>query len=277
MPYITNKAGGLGNEVKIYYEDAGTGKPVVLIHGWPLSGAMWEYQVADLTAAGYRCITYDRRGFGKSERPWTGYSYDILASDLKALLEELRLTDVTLVGFSMGGGEVARYLGIYGSAGISKAVLLSSVTPFMLQTDDNPDGVEAETFAGIAREIQTDRQAFLQGFSKKFYGVGFLSNPVSNAQLDYDFSIASCASPKATLDCATSFSQTDFRADVTGIDIPVLIIHGDADETVPIAASGNKTAGLLPQAIYIVYEGSPHGLFITDRERLANDLVNFIG
>lgn len=276
MPYITSKS-TLNNDVKIYYEDAGSGKPVVLIHGWPLSSSMWEYQINDLVTAGYRVIAYDRRGFGKSDRPRTGYDYDTFAADLKALLDELQLTDVALVGFSMGGGEIARYLGNYGSGGISKVALIGAVTPFLLKTDNNPDGVDADVFAEIKTNIALDRPDFLQTFSKQFYGVGLLSKPVSQGILDYDFSVAVAASAKGTMDCVTAFSETDFRSDVSGITIPVLVIHGGADKTVPIEASGNRTAQMLPHCQYIIYEGQPHGLFITQRERLSEDLISFLG
>lgn len=276
MPYITSK-GTLDQEVKIFYQDAGSGKPVVLIHGWPLGSTMWEYQINDLVAAGYRVIAYDRRGFGKSDRPWRGYDYNTLAADLKALLDELKLTDVALVGFSMGGGEIARYLGNYGSAGISKVALIGAVTPFLLKTDDNPDGVPAEVFAEIKTNIQNDRPSFLQTFSKQFYGMGLLSKPVSQGILDYDFSVAVAASPKATFDCVTAFAETDFRADIASITLPILVIHGGADKTVPIEASGNRTAQMLPHCEYIIYEGEPHGLFITSRERLSEDLISFLG
>lgn len=277
MPFINTKSDISGHAVKLFYEDLGTGKPVVFIHGWPLNHEMWEYQLAELPKYGLRCIAYDRRGFGKSDRPWEYYDYDTLADDLKALLEQLDLRQVTLVGFSMGGGEIARYIGKYGTDRIEKVVLISAVTPFMLQTDDNTEGVSKENFDDMVNKLSQDRPAFLADFGKKFYGVTLLSHPVSQQLLDWNLMLCLMSSPKATADCVRSFSETDFRNDVPHITVPTLIIHGDADKTVPIAISGNKTAALLPHAIYKVYEDAPHGLFITEKDRLNADLMAFIG
>ena len=263
-------------EVGIYVKDYGQGNPAILIHGWPLSGEMWEYQIEALVNSGNRVITYDRRGFGKSSHPWEGYDYDTLAADLKAIIDELELTDVTLVGFSMGGGEVARYFANYGSENIAKAVLISSVTPFMLKTDDNANGVPLEEFTKIEKGLREDRMAFLETFGKAFYNVGVLSKPVSNAHLQYDFIIAASASPRATIECMRSFSTTDFRTDLLKINVPVLLIHGDEDKTVPIESSSEEAQKSIMNCRLIVYEGAPHGLYYTEKDKLNLDLISFI-
>lgn len=276
MSYIQAGTDQAGNPVNLFYQDWGQGQPVVLIHGWPLSHEMWDYQMAELPKYGIRCIAYDRRGFGKSSKPWNEYDYDTLADDLKAVLDELNLDNVTLVGFSMGGGEVARYLSRHGGARVAKAVLVGAITPYLLKTDDNPTGVDQSVFDGMLEDMQKDRADFLQTFGKMFYGVNLLSHPVSQAHLDGDFFRAYLASPNATVECAKSFSSTDFRADLKHFNVPTLIIHGDADKTVPLEASGEQTAKLLPNAQYVVYEGAPHGLFVTEKDRLTSDLVAFI-
>ncbi len=275
MPKIQSKQSN-GDVINLYYEDLGTGKNVVFIHGWPLSGSMWEYQITQLPQQGLRCITYDRRGFGHSDKPVGPYDYNTLAADLKAVLDELNLQNVTLVGFSMGGGEIAKYFSLYGGARISKVVLISAVVPYMLKTDDNPDGVPQEVFDGMLKQMTDDRPAFLEGFNKDFFGVSLLSHPVSDALLQQSANEAMRASPIATIECAKSFSSTDFRADVATINVPTLIIHGDADKTVPIAPTGNKSANQIPGAKYIIYEGEPHGLWFTAKERLNQDLIDFI-
>lgn len=262
-------------KVRLYYEDYGQGQPVVLIHGWPLSNIMWEYQVQALVDAGYRVVSYDRRGFGKSSRPWNGYDYNTLTDDLKAVIDQLDLHDAILVGFSMGGGEAVRYFSRHGGANVAKLVLLGAVTPYMLKTDDNPDGVDQKVFDDMMKQIKEDRIAFLQDFGKQFYGVTPLTNPVSTPFLENDRNVASAASPRATLECAKAFATTDFRSDLRAITVPTFIIHGDSDKTVPIESSGNKTAEALPNAQYIVYEGAPHGFFYTEKERLNKDLINF--
>ena len=274
MPYLNCNS---SNEpIQIYYEDLGENNPVVFIHGWPLTHAMWEYQLTPMREAGFRCIAYDRRGFGKSEQSLNNYSYDALADDLKCLLDELNLKNVTLVGFSMGGGEVVRYCSKYNCERVSKIILVSSVVPYMLKTDDNPDGVSIEEFQEFDNNIRQDRAGFLQEFAKHFYGVNFISRPVSQGILDWTFSLAATASQKATLGCMQSFAQADFRNELASIKVPTLIIHGDSDKTVPVKATSEITAKLIPAAIYKVYDGAPHGLFITDKERLTNDIVSFI-
>ncbi|KAB7733248.1 alpha/beta fold hydrolase [Rudanella paleaurantiibacter] len=276
MPYIKTGDQRQNEAVNLFYEDYGQGQPVVFVHGWPLDHQMWEYQLTDLPGRGLRCIAYDRRGFGKSSKPYDGYNYDTFADDLKAVLDQLDLQNVTLVGFSMGAGEIARYMSRHGGARVAKVVLASGVTPYLLKTDDNPDGVDRSTFDDMVDKIRTDRADFLQTFGKQFYGVGMLSKPVSQAMLDGDFMRAYLASPKATIDCVRAFSETDFRSDVQTINVPALIIHGDADKTVPIESSGEQTANLMMNASYKIYEGAPHGLFYTEREQFNRDLLEFI-
>ncbi|MCE6987723.1 alpha/beta fold hydrolase [Dyadobacter sp. CY323] len=276
MRYIESKTGVTGEPVKLLVHEVGEGKPVVFISGWPLSHEMWEYQFNVLPKHGIRCIAYDRRGFGHSDKPWNGYDYSTLAADLKAVLDEFDLHDVTLVGFSMGGGEVVRYLTTYGSSRVSKVVLISTVLPYMLKTDDNPEGLPQEMFDGFVKEVEEDRPKFLAGFGKSFYGVSLLNNAVSEELLQWHSILALQASGRATTQCIRSFSSTDFRNEVALMDVPILIIHGESDKTVPIEASSNRTSDMLPGAEYIVYEGAPHGLFITHKERLNENLIQFI-
>lgn len=276
MKWIESKTEGSEEPVKLFVQDIGQGKPAVFISGWPLSHEMWEYQFNVLPKHGIRCIAYDRRGFGKSDKPWESYDYSTLAADLKAVLDELDLHDVTLVGFSMGGGEVVRYLSKYGSERISKAVLISSVVPYMLQTDDNPNGLPQEVFDGFVENTESDRPKFLAGFAKDFYGNSLLNNAVSDEILNWHGMLALQASARATTQCIRSFSATDFRNEVSSIDVPVLIIHGDSDKIVPIKISSDITSEMLPGAEYIIYEGAPHGLFVTQKERLNENLIQFI-
>jgi non-heme chloroperoxidase len=271
MPYL-NAADG----TPLFYNDWGAGKPVVLIHGWPLNQDMWEYQAPVLAANGYRVIAYDRRGFGRSGQPWAGYEYDTLASDLAAILDGLDLQGVTLVGFSMGGGEVARYLSRYGAARVAKAVLVSSVTPMMLQTAGNPDGAPQGIFDQMLDGLAADRPNFLTGFGKQFMGAGLLNFTVTTEILQWCLWQAMAASPKATTDCVRAFSATDFREDMGAFTMPTLIIHGTGDATVPIGISGRASAQLIPHAKLVEYEGAPHGLFFTHKERLNVDLLEFL-
>ncbi|MBC7536085.1 MAG: alpha/beta hydrolase [Ferruginibacter sp.] len=275
MPFIKS-AQTSSEPIDIYYEDSGKGKPVVFIHGWPLSGSMWEYQVTQLPQQGLRCITYDRRGFGNSDRPFTGYDYNTLAGDLKALLDQLDLKDVTLVGFSMGGGEIAKYFSLYGGARVSKVVLVSAVVPYMLQTADNPNGVPQEEFDKMAKGMMDDRPAFMESFNKDFFGVSLTNHPVSTAFLQNSLTRVMDASPIATLECAKSFSATDFRQDVSKINVPTLIIHGDKDKIVPMDATGKEAFKMIEGALFVVYKDAPHGLWFTDKEKLNQDLVDFI-
>ena len=263
--------------VSLYYEDCGAGSPVVLIHGWPLSHTMWEMQVPALVAAGHRVISYDRRGFGDSGKPWQGYDYDTMAADLHALLTELDLRDVTLVGFSMGGGEVARYLGRYGSERIAKAVFLSSIAPYLLQDDSNPNGVPDSALTEFKQALGKDRPAFLSQFGKKFVNFEDANPSVSQEMLHYNWAIACAASPKATLDCVDAFGKTDLRSDVRDITIPVMFVHGDADQIVPVGATAEVGHQLLPSSRLEIITGAPHGCVITHAARVNELLIDFIG
>jgi len=263
--------------IELYYEDHGAGKPVVLIHGWPLSGALWEKQVAALLNAGHRVITYDRRGFGRSSQPTTGYDYDTLTEDLHKLVTKLDLHDVALVGFSMGGGEVARYFGRYGSDRVSKAVFMAAVPPFLLKTPDNSEGVDGSAFEGIKAALAADRPAFLSQFLLNFFNVDQLGGKlVSDQVVQLCWNIAAGASPKGTLDCVTAFSSTDFRNDLKHIDVPTLIIHGDADRIVPFPVSAKRMPDLVKGSKLIAVEGAPHGLNWTHSAKLDPELVHFL-
>ncbi|MBV9747376.1 MAG: alpha/beta hydrolase [Acetobacteraceae bacterium] len=271
MPYVQARDG-----TPLHYNDWGSGPPVVLIHGWPLNADMWEYQSVPLGMQGTRVITYDRRGFGRSGQPWTGYDYNTLADDLAAVMDKLDLRGATLVGFSMGGGEVARYLSRVGTGRVAKAALVSAVTPYLLKTADNPDGVEKSVFDSIIKGLQEDRPHFLAGFGKTFFGAGLLNFTVTNEILQWALMMALQASPKATLDCAHAFAETDFRPDMAAFKLPTLIIHGAADETVPPEVSARRAAKMIPDARYIEYEGAPHALMFTNRDRLNQDLLTFV-
>ncbi|MVA27500.1 alpha/beta hydrolase (plasmid) [Agrobacterium vitis] len=272
MAFIEAKDG-----TKLHVKDMGKGRPVVLIHGWPLTGDMFEYQTLALLEAGFRVITYDRRGFGQSGHPADGYNYDTFADDLASVIDSLDLQDVSLVGFSMGGGEIARYLSRHGASKVSKAVLVASVAPYLLKDASNPDGVDASVFEGMKKDIRKDRFAFLQSFAKTFYGVGLVSSPVSQGVLDWSFILGVMASPKATIDCVDAFGKTDFRPDLAAFTIPTLVIHGTADKTVPIDPAGRAAASGIAGAKLIEYEGEPHGLFATAPDRLNRDLIEFLG
>ena len=265
-----------GNSIVLNYVDYGQGSPVVLIHGWPLSGASWEYQLAELPLHGVRAIAYDRRGFGQSSKPWDGYDYDTLADDLKALLDHLDLQDVTLVGFSMGGGEVARYMSRHRGARVSKVVFVSAVVPFMLKTDNNPSGVDKSTFDDMIQNLGKDRFGFLSDFGKKFYGQGLLSHPVSEGVLNWTAMLAFPASPRATSQCIKAFGETDFRQDMNAINVPTLFIYGSSDDIVPPATGAETAAKLVPNAQLVAYDGEPHGLLITAKDRLNRDLLTFV-
>jgi non-heme chloroperoxidase len=271
MPYIEAQDG-----TRLYYKDWGEGAPVVLIHGWPLNADMWESQAVFLANQGLRVISYDRRGFGRSDQPWDGYDYDTFADDLAAVMNKLELEEATLVGFSMGGGEVARYLGKHGSARVARAVLVSAVTPYLLQADDNSVGVHQSVFDDIYHGIQRDRPQFFTDFAQTFYGNSLLDKKVSEGVLHWTLMMAMTASPRATLECVRAFSETDFRADLQKITVPLLVIHGGADKVVPVDVSGRRIAKLVPSATYTEYDGEPHGLPITAAVRLNQDLINFI-
>jgi non-heme chloroperoxidase len=272
----TDKYIKTSKNVQLYVKDYGKGKPVILIHGWPLSNEMWEYQIDFLVQNNYRVIAYDRRGFGKSSQPYDGYDYDTLTDDLKEIIEQLQLENVTLVGFSMGGGEVVRYFSRHGGKGVTKAALISSIIPFLLKTDDNPDGHPKEKSENTANAIKEDRIAFVDNFGKTFFGVNIINKPLSTALLEYYRTLCSFASHRATLKCAESFSYTDFRNELDYIKVPTLIIHGDDDKIVPIELTSKKAAESITHNTYIVYEGAPHGLFYTEREKLNHDLLHFL-
>jgi non-heme chloroperoxidase len=263
--------------VELHYEDYGTGKAVVLIHGWPLSGRSWEYQVPALVSSGYRVITYDRRGFGRSSQPWNGYDYDTLAADLDALLKDLNVKGATLVGFSMGGGEVARYIARYGTGRIAKAVFASAVPPYLYKTQDNPQGaLDEAAIAQFQGGVRKDRLAFVDEFVKNFFTAGGKLQ-VSEQQRIYAREIAAFASPKGTHDCISAFGRTDFRADLQKIAIPALIIHGDSDLIVPFEASGKRTHEAIKGSQLTVIKGGPHGVNASHPESFNRALIEFLG
>ncbi len=265
-----------GSPVELFYEDHGSGTPVVLIHGWPLSGRSWENQVPALVEAGHRVITYDRRGFGSSSQPWEGYDYDTFAADLDALLAHLDLREVGLVGFSMGGGEVVRYIATYGTERIAKAVLASAVPPFLYKSDDNPDGgLDDDTIAGFENSVRNDRIAFLDEFTTGFFSAG-TEMKVSEAQRIYARDIAAFASPKGTVDCISAFAHTDFRGDLAKISVPTLILHGDADAIVPFEVSGKRSAEMIAGATLVLIEGGPHGINASHPDEFNSALIEFL-
>ena len=271
MTYVTT-----ADNTKLFVKDWGGGRPVILLSGWPFSSDSWDDQAMAIAEAGYRAIAYDRRGFGRSSQPWSGYDYDTLADDLKAVIEQTGAQDAVLVGFSMGGGEVARYMSRHGGKSVTKAALVSSVVPFMLKTGDNPDGTEQAVFDTMAQVIKEDRAKFFAGFFKDFFGVGIMARPVSDELLQWARGMAMQASLKATLACANSFASTDFRGDLPAFTVPTLIIHGTDDSTVPIDASGRAAAKGIANAELVEYAGVPHGLFATEKDRLSLDLISFI-
>jgi non-heme chloroperoxidase len=275
MPML--KAGTEGrNTVELHYQDHGSGKPVVLIHGWPLSGRSWEAQVPALIAAGYRVITYDRRGFGWSSQPWSGYDYDTFAADLHALMTQLDLKDATLVGFSMGGGEVARYIATYGSERVAKAVFAGAVPPYLYKSADNPEGgLDDATIQQFQHGVTSDRLAFLDGFTAGFFSVGG-KLLVSESQRVYARNIAAFASPKGTLDCIAAFSTTDFRGDLAKLKLPTLVIHGDSDAIVPVEVSGARTHKAIPGSVLSLIKGAPHGFNLSHAAEFNQSLLKFL-
>ncbi len=275
MPHVT--VGQENNQpIDLYFEDHGSGQPVVLIHGYPLNGHSWERQTTALLQAGYRVITYDRRGFGASSQPTTGYNYDTFAADLKALLDHLDLNDVVLAGFSMGTGEVTRYLGQYGSARVSKAVLIGSIPPFLLKTEDNPEGVDRSVFEGIEQAIRKDRFAYLTDFFKNFYNTDELGGSrISDEAIRASWNVAARASATATLACVATWLE-DFRPDVAKIDVPTLLIHGDADRILPIEATGARLPDLIKDSEYVVVKGGPHNILWTFPDEVNSALLDFL-
>jgi len=264
-------------EIQLYYEDHGSGDPVVLIHGYPLSGTSWEKQTSALLEAGHRVITYDRRGFGKSSQPTSGYNYDSFAEDLHQLISHLSLRNFALVGFSMGGGEVARYIGIYGSKAVSKAVLIGGVPPYLLKTADNPEGVDGALFEGIKKAVALDRYAFFTEFLKNFYNADvFLGKRVSEQAIQASWNVAASASPTASFACVDTWHE-DFRQDVAKIDVPTLVIHGDADRIVPHSSAGKRTASMIKGARLVTIKDGPHCVLWTHAEEVNAELVKFLG
>jgi pimeloyl-ACP methyl ester carboxylesterase len=271
MSYATARDGTL-----LYYKDWGTGRPVVMAHGWPLSADSFDDLAMEIAATGMRTIAYDRRGFGRSEQPWEGYDYDTLADDLADIIADTNAHDATILGFSMGGGEVARYMSRHGGRGVAQAILVSSVVPYLLKDDTNPEGVEPKVFSEMMQEIRTDRAAFWPSFFKQFYGVGTLSHLVSSEVVDWSCDVAMTASLKATLACAEAFSSTDFRPDLEAFRVPTLIIHGSADKTVPIDVTARKAVLGIPGSTLQVYDDAPHGVFATHKMRLIADVIRFL-
>jgi non-heme chloroperoxidase len=275
MPYVT-----VGQEnsapIKIHYDDIGAGKPIVLIHGFPLSGRSWEKQVPALLQAGYRVITYDRRGFGYSSQPSFGYDYDTFAQDLHLLITELDLRDIVLGGMSMGGGEVARYLGTYGSERVSAAAIISGVPPFLLKTPETPHGLDQSVFANIQAAIAKDRLAYLTEFLAAFFNTDvLLGKRVSDEVVRDSWNIAAGASPIGTWSCPPTW-HADFRDDLKQIDVPTLVMHGDADRILPIDATGASTHEAIEGSRFIVVEGAPHGLLWTHAEEVNRGLLKFL-
>jgi pimeloyl-ACP methyl ester carboxylesterase len=262
--------------VSLFYNDWGQGRPVVLIHGWPLSSDFWEYQAGALVAAGYRVVAYDRRGFGRSDQPWDGYDYDRLADDLAELMTHLDLRDAALVGFSMGGGEVARYLSRHGTDRVTQAALVSAVTPFLLKTDDNPDGIDRSVFDEMIAGLTADRPGYLMDFAKGFFNVADGKAPVSDGILAWYLQLAMQASARATLACGRAWSETDFRPDMAAFTIPTLILHGAQDVNVAPATTSRQAARMITDARYVEYADSGHAIIITDAERVNRDLLSFL-
>ena len=276
MSYVTVDKENSSN-IDLYYEDHGSGQPVVLIHGYPLSGASWERQVPVLLSEGHRVITYDRRGFGKSSQPTTGYNYDTFAEDLRKLITHLDLHDFSLVGFSMGGGEVARYLGKFGSKGVHKAVIISGIPPFLLKTPDNSEGIDKGVFEGIEKAVTADRYAFFTEFFKNFYNTDLLLNKrVTEQAVQASWNLAAGSSATASLACVATWHE-DFREDLSAVDVPTLVMHGDADRILPITAAGSRTAKLIKGARLVVVKEGPHCITWTHADEVNSELLSFLG
>jgi non-heme chloroperoxidase len=271
MPFITTQ-----DKTNLYFKRWGNGRPVVLIHGWPLTADTWDEVGVSLVENGYQVVAYDRRGFGRSDQPWDGYTYDRLSDDLLDLLQELRLENVTLVGFSMGGGEVARYMFRHAGVRVHSTSLIASIVPYMLKTEDNPGGVPTEQFESIKAAIRKDRAAFFGTFFNDFFGKTLMSQPASNEVLAWCREQSMKASVKATLDCVDAFGTTDLRRDLPSFDVPTLILHGMADRIVPIEVSARQAAAGIRDSTLIEYPDAPHGLLVTHRERVVSDLLGFL-
>jgi non-heme chloroperoxidase len=276
VPYLNVGKEG-PEDVQLYYEDHGSGPATVLIHGYPLSGSSWERQLPPLLAAGRRVITYDRRGFGRSSQPVAGYNYDRFAADLGQLVTQLKLKDYALVGFSMGGGEVARYLGKQGTKGVTHAVFLSSVPPYLVKTADNPEGVDPSVFTGIQKQVESDRFAFFTEFFKNFYNADVnLGRRVSDEVLRASWNVAAGCSAIASVQCVPAWIE-DFRRDLARIDIPTLVMHGDADRILPIGSSGARTGRMVKGAKFVTVKDGPHAITWTHAEEVNRELVDFLG
>ena len=279
MPMSNNRI-AVGREnsttIELYYEDHGSGSPVVLIHGWPLNGASWEKQTAALLAAGHRVITYDRRGFGRSSQPAVGYNYDTFASDLNTVLTSLSLTDVCLVGFSMGTGEVTRYIGKYGTKRVRKAVLIGTLGPYLVKASDNPDGVDASVFDGLKAAIKADRPTTLLDFLHNFYNYDVLGGKlVSERVVEDNWNVAVGASATGTLACVDSWIE-DFRKDIVRNDVPTLLLHGDADRILPPDATSRRQAKMIKNVKFVELKNGPHGVLWTHAEQVNRELVDLL-
>ena len=262
--------------IEIHYEDHGSGQPVVLIHGYPLNGNSWERQERELLAAGHRCISYDRRGFGRSSQPTVGYDYDTFAADLNTLMEKLDLRDAVIAGHSMGTGEVTRYLGVYGSARVAKGVLVSPIPPFLRQTSDNPEGVPASLFEGFIESAKADTPAWMKGFLDNFYNMDTLGGTlVSDQAFQASFNLATAASGTAAVACIPTW-ETDFRGDLPKIDVPMLVIQGDADRVLPFDKTGKRLTGLIKDVKLVVIEGGPHAIAWTHADQVNRALYQFL-
>lgn len=261
---------------ELYAKIWGTGRPVILMHGWPLSSDSWDDQAMAIADAGMCAIAYDRRGFGRSDQPWSGYDYDTLSDDLADVVKYCAAKDATIVGFSMGGGEVARYMSRHKGKNLKQAALISSVVPFMLKTEDNPKGTPQSAFDEMAQGMKADRAHFFAKFFKDFYGVGIFQESVSEEILEWSCDVSLMAGLKPTLACAGAFSQTDFRPDLKAFNVPTLIIHGTADKIVPIDAAGRAAAASIKNSTLIEYDGAPHGLFATHKNQFTKDLLAFL-
>lgn len=271
MDYVKTKDG-----TKLYVKLWGTGRPVILMHGWPLNADTWDDGAMALAEAGFRAIAYDRRGFGRSSQPFDGYDYNTLADDLAAVIETTEAKDATIIGFSMGGGEVARYMSRHNGKNVVQTGLISSVVPFMLKTSDNPSGVDGSVFEQMAQSMKEDRSKFFASFFKDFFSGGPSSSQVSPELLEWARSLAMMAGLKATLECANAFATTDFRPDLEAFTVPTLIVHGTADKTVPIDTAGRQAAKKIKNAKFLEYTDAPHGLFATHKQKLATDLIDFL-
>lgn len=271
MASITTRDG-----TRLHVKQWGKGRPVILLHGWPLTADSWDDHALAIAEAGMKAITYDRRGFGRSDQPWQGYDYDTLADDLADVMAATGAMDTSIIGFSMGGGEVARYMSRHDGKGVRQAGLIASIAPFMLRTADNPDGTPQETFDDIAEGIREDRAKFFSSFFHSFYGVGFFERPVSQEVLDWSVGQSMMAGFHPTLACARAFATTDFRSDLAAFTVPTLIIHGTDDQTVPIDASARAAARGIAGARLVEYNGGPHGLLVTHKEEIARDLLAFL-